>query len=207
MQKCISMSACGVQRKGVLEKVPASKSMDLIVLSGHLGAAYMGMHVLEREKVSFMGTDKQPDLSQYKAVLSSYLNPEIKPDTVSRLLEDEIYPGRGYFLTKGLGAAILQLTRDTGFGAKVYMQKIPISSQTFAMAEEINMDAMTAAMNGGDDYQLLFTVPILSLEAFRKEFQTFDIIGHLAQPEAGTVLVSPEGVEFPLRAQGWVEKD
>lgn len=200
---CISMSACGVQRKGVLEKVPASKSMDLIVLSGHLGAAYMGMHVLEREKVSFMGTDKQPDLSQYKAVLSSYLNPEIKPDTVSRLLEDEIYPGRGYFLTKGLGAAILQLTRDTGFGAKVYMQKIPISSQTFAMAEEINMDAMTAAMNGGDDYKFIFTVPIEKHDVIRRDFQDWDIIGHLAKPEVGAVLVTPEGAELDIKAQGY----
>ncbi|MBQ0025443.1 MAG: thiamine-phosphate kinase [Bacteroidales bacterium] len=200
---CISLCACGVQKRGILEKIPASKSMDLICLSGHLGAAYMGMHVLEREKVAFMGTEKQPDLSKYKAVLASYLNPEIKPDTISRFIEAEVYPGRGYFLTHGLGAAILQLTRDTGFGAKVYVEKIPISSQTFAMAEEINMDAVTAAMNGGDDYKFIFTVPIEKHDVIRKDFQDWDIIGHLAKPEVGAALVTPEGAELEIKAQGY----
>ena len=200
---CISMSACGVQKRSVLERKPQSKSMDLICLSGHLGAAYMGMHVLEREKTAFMGTDRQPDLSPYKAVLQSYLNPEIKPDVVSRFLEEDIIPGRGYFLTRGLGAAILQLTRDTGFGAKVYVEKLPISSQTFAMAEEINMDAVTAAMNGGDDYKFIFTVPIEKHDVIRRDFQDWDIIGHLAKPEVGAVLVTPEGAELTVKAQGY----
>lgn len=200
---CISLSACGVRKKSLLKKLPESKNMDLICLSGHLGAAYMGMHVLEREKVSFMGTDKQPDLGKYKAILSSYLNPEIKPDIIKRLTDADVYPSKGYFLTNGLGAAIIQLTRDSGFGAKVYVEKIPISSQTFAMADEINMDPVTAAMNGGDDYKFIFTVPIEKHEVIRRDFQDWDIIGHLAQREVGAALVTPEGAELTIKAQGY----
>lgn len=200
---CISMSATGIQKKSVVESIPDAKNMDLICLSGHLGAAFMGLHVLEREKIAFTSSDKQPDLEKYKPILASYLNPEIKPNTVSRFIDSGVIPSHGYFLTKGLGAAILQLSKDTGFGAKVYIEKIPISSQTFAMADEINMDAVTAAMNGGDDYKFIFTVPIEKHDIIRKDFQDYDIIGHLARPEVGSVLVTPEGAELSIKAQGY----
>lgn len=199
----VSLAACGLQKRTLLEKVPASKNMDLICLSGHVGAAYMGLHVLQREKVSFTGTGQQPDLSQYKAVLASYLSPEIKPGIVTRFIETGVLPSRGYFLTRGLGEAIIRLTRDTGLGAKVYLEKIPISSQTFAMAEEIGMDVVTAAMNGGDDYKFLFTVPIEKHDVIRKDFQDYEVIGHTARPETGPVLVTPEGAELPIHAQGY----
>ena len=196
----ISLSADGSQKKDVLDKLPEAKNRDLLCLSGHLGAAYMGLHVLEREKVAFTGSGRQPDLSQYKAVLASYLSPEIKPDVAGRFVEAGVLPARGYFLTRGLGDAVLRITHDTGLGAKVYLEKIPISSQTFAMAEEIDMDVVTAAMNGGDDYKFLFIVPIEKHEAFRKEFHDYEVIGHLARPEVGAVLVTPEGAELPIHA-------
>lgn len=199
----VSLSACGLQKRSLLEKVPASKNMDLICLSGHLGAAYMGLHVLEREKVAFTGTGDQPDLSPYKAVLASYLSPEIKAGFIQRFFETDTLPSRGYFLTRGLGEAVIRLTRDTGLGAKIYLEKIPISSQTFAMAEEIGMDVVTAAMNGGDDYKFLFTVPIEKHETVRRDFQDFEVIGHTARPEVGPVLVTPEGAELPIHAQGY----
>ena len=200
---CISLAAAGVQQHTVLDRRPAANNRDLLCLSGHLGAAYMGLHVLEREKVSFTGTGEQPDLSSYKAVLASYLSPEIKVEMLSRFVEADILPSRGYFLTRGLGEAVIRLTRDTGLGAKVYLEKIPISSQTFAMAEEIGMDVVTAAMNGGDDYKFLFVIPLAKHESFRKEFHDFEIIGHLAQPDVGPVLVTPEGAELPIHAQGY----
>ena len=199
----IGLAAGGVQKRTVLEKRPAVQSKDLLCLSGHLGASYMGLHVLEREKVAFTGTGQQPDLSPYKAVLASYLSPEIKPGLADRFIEADVLPARGYFLTHGLGEAVIRLTRDTGLGAKVYLEKIPISSQTFAMAEEIDMDVVTAAMNGGDDYKFLFVIPLDKHEAFRKEFHDFEIIGHLAQPDVGPVLVTPEGAEIPVHAQGY----
>ena len=200
---CISLAACGTQQADILAKVPETKSMDLLCLSGHVGAAYMGLHVLEREKVAFTGTGEQPDLSRYKAVLASYLSPEIKPDTVSRFIEAGINPSRGYFLTRGLGEAVIRLTRDTGLGAKVYLEKVPISSKTFEMAEEIDMDVVTAAMNGGDDYKFLFIIPIGQHEEFRKNFHDFEVIGHTARPDVGPVLVTPEGAEIPIHAQGY----
>ena len=200
---CISLAATGTQQKTVLAKRPTVKSMDLICLSGHVGAAYMGLHVLEREKVAFTGTGEQPDLSPYKAVLASYLSPEIKAGLLTRFVEADVLPSHGYFLTRGLGEAVIRLTRDTGLGAKIYLEKIPISSQTFAMAEEIDMDVVTAAMNGGDDYKFLFVIPLDKHEAFRKEFHDFEIIGHLAQPDVGPVLVTPEGAELPIHAQGY----
>ena len=199
----IGLAACGIQKRTVLEQIPNPKSMDLICLSGHVGAAYMGLHVLEREKVAFTGTGEQPDLSPYKAVLASYLSPEIKAGLVNRFIEADVLPSWGAFLTRGLGEAVIRLTRTTGLGAKIYLEKIPISSQTFAMAEEIDMDVVTAAMNGGDDYKFLFTVPIEKHDVIRKDFQDFEVIGHTARPDVGPVLVTPEGAELPIHAQGY----
>lgn len=199
----IALAACGVQKKGVIDKVPRTKNMDLICLSGHVGAAYMGLHVLEREKIAFTSSGEQPDLSKYKAVLGSYLSPEIKPGIIDRFVEADVLPSNGYFLTRGLGEAILRLSHDTGLGAKIYLEKIPISSQTFAMAEEIDMDAVTAAMNGGDDYKFIFTVPLGKHDVIRKDFQDFEVIGHMARPDVGAVLVTPEGAELPIHAQGF----
>ena len=200
---CISAAATGVQKPSVLEKLPSAANMDLICLSGRVGAAYMGMHVLEREKASFNRDGKQPDLGKYRHILASYLSPEIKPNTVSRFIDSKIFPSTGAFLTRGLGDAVLRLAAGTGFGAKIYLEKIPLSTETFDMAEELDMDPVTAAMNGGDDYQFLFTVPISQAESFRRDFQDYDIIGHLAQPEVGAVMVTPEGAEIPIRSQAF----
>ena len=118
----IGLAATGVQQRKVLDRRAVAKSRDLLCLSGHLGAAYMGLHVLEREKVAFTGTGEQPDLAPYKAVLASYLSPEIKPDMLARFLEAKVFPSRGYFLTRGLGEAVIRLTHDTGLGAKIYLE-------------------------------------------------------------------------------------
>lgn len=203
---CISLSAVGVQKEKIIASLPQSKNMDLICLTGDVGAAYMGLHVLEREKAAFIKSkekEMKPQMGKYKYILESYLSPQIKPEILERFFEEKIYPAKGYFVTKGLGSAILQLTQDTGFGAKVYLERLPISSRTFAMAEEINMDAITAAMNGGDDYKFIFTIPIEKHEEMLRDFQDYDIIGHLAQPEVGAALVTPEGAEIPIHAQGF----
>ena len=201
---CISISSSGVQKKGIIAKVPAPKNMDLICLTGNVGAAYMGLHVLQREKVSFIEeSSQQPDLSKYKHLLAAYLSPEINPSVVSRFLKEEIYPSAGYFLTRGLGAGVLDLVKDSGFGAKIYLDRIPVSSQSLEMAQEIEMDMVTAIINGGEDYKFIFTVPIEKHDVIRKEFQDYDVIGHLARPEVGAVLVTPEGAELTIRAQGY----
>lgn len=203
---CISLSTIGVQKEKVIASLPESKNMDLICLTGDVGAAYMGLHFFEREKVAFLKSQEKEMTTQagkYKHILESYLSPQIKPDILDRFFDDKIFPAKGYFVSKGLGSAILQLTQDTGYGAKVYLERIPISSRTFAMAEEINMDPITAAMNGGDDYKFIFTIPIEKHEEMLRDFQDYDIIGHLAQPEVGAAMVTPEGAEIPIRAQGF----
>ena len=183
----------------------AAKSKDLICVSGSLGAAFLGLQVLENGAKTFHSTGTQPDMSKYKMLVGDYLRPELDASIVTKLEDSEIYPSYGYFVTRGLADAVKRLTRDSGLGAKIYADKIPFEGNSFALGKELDMDPVSAAMNGGDDNRLLFVVPILHLEKFRRDFQTFDIIGHMALPEAGEVLVTPEGVEFPLKAQGWPE--
>ena len=191
---CISMSATGSHSRLSSVRRPKAQSKDLICVSGRLGAAYLGQQVLEH---------RSDQLERYKMMLAEYLKPELSPQTVANLEDGGIYPSHGYFVTKGLSDAILRLCRDSGLGAKIYADKIPFEAGSFALGKDLDIDPVSAAMNGGDDYKLLFTIPILELEKFRKDFQTFDIIGHLAQSEVGAVLVTPEGLEFPLSAQGW----
>ena len=203
----LSMCATGETSLLTEKRRMAAKSMDLICVSGSLGAAYLGLQVLERGAKQFQDNGQQPDMAQYKMLVGSYLRPELESGVVERLEDAEIYPSYGYFVTRGLSDALKRLTRDSGLGAKVYADKIPFEGNSFALGKELDMDPLSAAMNGGDDNRLLFTIPILHLEKFRREFQTFDVIGHLAQAEVGAVLVTPEGLEFPVKAQGWPEKD
>ena len=202
----ISMSASGETQSLTQKRRMAAKSKDLICVSGALGAAFLGLQVLERGAKEFAEKGTQPDMSQYKMLVGDYLRPELDASLVSRLEDVEIYPSYGYFVTRGLSDALKRLSRDSGLGVKVYADKIPFEGGSFQLGKELDLDPVSAAMNGGDDNKILFTVPILHLEKFRREFQTFDIIGHLAQSQAGTVLVTPEGVEFPVKAQGWPEE-
>ena len=203
----LSLSATGETSLLTEKRRMAAKSKDLICVSGALGAAFLGFQVLERGAKSFQESGVQPDMGQYRMLVGSYLRPELEASVVDRLEDIEIYPSYGYFVTRGLSDALKRLTRDSGLGAKVYADKIPFEGNSFALGKELDMDPVSAAMNGGDDNRLLFVVPILHLEKFRREFQTFDIIGHLAQASAGCTLVTPEGVEFPVKAQGWAEND
>ena len=199
----ISMAATGETSLLTDKRRMAAKSKDLLCISGSLGAAYLGLQVLEKGRKDFEKTGRQPDMAPWRMLVGDYLRPELDSGVVSKLEDSEIYPSYGYFVTRGLSDALKRLTRDSGLGAKVYADRIPFEGNTFQLGKELNIDPVSAAMNGGDDYRILFTVPILHLEKFRRDFQTFDIIGHLAQPEVGAVLVTPEGVEFPVKAQGW----
>ena len=200
----ISVSATGECFELDMKRRSIAHSKDLICVSGPLGAAYLGQALLESEKKYYEnGEIKTEQLEKYKMLLAAYLKPELNPSVVDHLVEVGIYPSFGYVVSKGLADAVLRLTRDSGFGAKIYAEKIPFEGNSFALGSELNIDPISAAMNGGDDYRLLFTIPILKLDKFRADFQTFDIIGHLAQSEVGAVLLTPEGVELPLKAQGW----
>lgn len=202
----VCVSATGEEFKLTKGRTVKARSKDLVCVSGSLGAAYLGQQVLEREKRSFEKTSDdslQPDLEKYKMLVGSYLKPEIPASVVTHLEDSGIYPSHGYLVSHGLSDALKRLVRDSGLGVKVYADKIPFEGNSFAFGREVDIDPVSAAMNGGDDFRLLFTIPILSAEKFRREFQTFDIIGHLALPEVGAVLVTPDGVELPVKAQGW----
>lgn len=202
----VSVSSVGETTQLMAKRRPAAKSMDLICVSDNLGAAYLGFQILEREKRKFQESGDahaQPDLDAYKNLVGSYLRPQINPQILKSMEDAEIIPSHGYLVTRGLADAVKRLVRDSGLGAKVYVDKLPFAGKTFDLGKELNVDPISAALNGGEDYRLLFTIPIGKHDKFRHDFQTFDIIGHLAKPEVGAVVVTPDGVELPMKAQGW----
>ena len=199
----VCVSAAGETPSVTEKRRPKPQSKDLICVSGNLGGAFFGLQVLEREMRRFEEDKVHPDLEKYRMMVASYLKPEIAPAVPEQLEEADLLPSCGCLVTGGLADAVKRIARTTGLGAKVYADKIPFEGNSFELGREMDIDPVSAAMNGGEDYRLLFTIPILKMEKFRRDFQTFDIIGHLAQGEVGTVLVSPDGVEFPLKAQGW----
>ena len=232
----VSVSAVGLTDLLTERRRPAPKSKDLLCVSGNLGAAYLGLRLLEAEKKIFDasgapsaapgvasdaltgGTASAAPgvasaapaggasrLETYRMIVGAYLKPELPAGVVGNLEEAEIYPTAGCLITHGLADAVKRLCQETGLGAKIYADRIPFEGNSFQLGRELDVDPIAAAMNGGDDFKLLFAVPILQLEKFRRDFQTFDIIGHLADPSVGQTLVLPEGAELPLRAPGWPE--
>lgn len=202
----ISIVISGITSSEVAENRKSASSKDLICISGNVGASFLGMSLLEQEKKKFEKAGEltgQPDLEKYKMLVASYLKPEIDPDIVSQLGDSGIIPPYGYLVNRGLADAARRLNRDSGLGVKLYTDKIPFEGNSFEVGKKLNIDPVSAALKGGDDYRLMFVIPISAYETFRHDFQTFSIIGHLAQPEVGTVLVTPEGVELPVHAQGW----
>ncbi len=207
---CIQVAANGEKSKLTASRRSMAKSKDLICISGNVGGAFFGLQLLEKEKKNFEknGVDESSKiLEKHKMMVGSYLMPELNPNIVSNLEKDNIIPSYGYLVTRGLADAVKRLSRDSGLGAKIYTDKIPFEGNSFTLGKELDIDPISAAMNGGEDYKLLFVIPILELEKFRRDFQTFEIIGHLAQTDVGAVLVTPEGVELPLRSQGWREEE
>ena len=202
----VSVTGTGETSLLMAKRRPAAKSMDLICVSDNLGAAFMGFQILEREKRNFekSGDAKaQPKLDEYKHLIGAYLKPQINPQTIKQMEDAEIMPSFGYLVNRGLADAVRRLVRDSGMGAKIYVDKLPFAGKTFELGKELDIDPMSAALNGGEDYRMLFTIPIGKHDKFRHDFQTFDIIGHLAKPEVGAALVTPDGVEIPMKAQGW----
>lgn len=202
----ISIVISGITSPEVAENRKSASSKDLICISGNVGASFLGMSLLEQEKKKFEEAGEltgQPDLEKYKMLVASYLKPEIDPDIVSQLGDSGIIPPYGYLVNRGLADAARRLNRDSGLGVKLYTDKIPFEGNSFEAGKKLNIDPVSAALKGGDDYRLMFVIPMSAYETFRHDFQTFSIIGHLAQPEVGTVLVTHEGVELPVHAQGW----
>ncbi len=199
----ISLSSMGKQERKIFVQRTKPKASDLLCISGSLGAAYMGLHVLEREKALFEKEKIQPNLERYRALLQSYLNPHIERELIDSLYGSQLMPTAGQFLINGLADAVKNLCHKNQLGAKIFLDKIPIGSHISEMAKEIGIDPLTSILNGGDDYKFLFTIPLEKHQELKKEIPQIDIIGHLNNLESGTLLITPDGAELPLKAQAW----
>ncbi|MDR3132590.1 MAG: thiamine-phosphate kinase [Prevotellaceae bacterium] len=181
------------------------KQADLLCLTGDLGAAYMGLQLLEREKRVFDGNPrKQPQLEGYNYILQRHLKPEARKDIIELLAQHHILPTSMIDVSDGLASDALHLCKQSNCGVRIYLERLPIASETFRLADEIHIDAVTAALHGGDDYELLFTVPVALYDTIRKELPSVDIIGHLCPPSEGACLLTPDNQAIALTAQGWV---
>ena len=201
----ISITCMGVVEKGKAVKRSGAKVNDLICVTGDLGAAYMGLQLLMRENKIFQETgdnDFQPDFAGKEYIIERQLKPEACVDTVKFLREHNVVPTSMIDVSDGLSSELLHICKESGVGCAVYENKIPIDYQTASMAEEFNMNLTTVAMNGGEDYELLFTVPLAEYEKV-KDLEGIHVIGHITDASEGQLLVTRDGQTFTLKAQGW----
>lgn len=200
----ISVTCIGDAPRGTAVKRSGAKPTDIICVSGDLGAAYMGLQLLEREKVASAGrADFVPDFAGKEYIVERQLKPEARRDVVEALAKAGIVPTAMMDISDGLSSELMHICKQSGVGCRVYEDRIPIDYQTALMAEELNMNLVTAALNGGEDYELLFTVP---LSAHDKMAQIPGVreIGYITDADKGCALVGRDGQsEIPLKAQGW----
>ena len=180
-----------------------AKPNDLLIVTGDLGGAYMGLQVLEREKEVYkVNPNSQPDLEPYTYIVERQLKPEARQDIVKLLKELEVKPSSMIDISDGLSSEILHLCKASGVGCDLYENKIPLDPVVISTCEEFNIDSTTVALNGGEDYELLFTI---SQDDFPKikANPNFTVIGFMKEAEAGAHLVTRAESRIPLKAQGW----
>ena len=215
----ISITCVGEARKEDIVYRNGARDTDLICVSGDLGAAYMGLQLLEREKSVYYSQveeakrkgDKraleelahfQPDFSGKEYLLQRQLQAEARGDIIQRLREAGIRPTAMMDVSDGLSSELMHICKQSGVGCRIFEKQLPIDYQTAVMAEEMNMNVTTCALNGGEDYELVFTVPIGD-HAKIEQLDDVKLIGHITDQKFGHVLVSRDGQEFELKAQGW----
>lgn len=215
----ISITCIGEARKEDIVYRNGAKDTDLICVTGDLGAAYMGLQLLEREKsVYYQQVDEarkkndkraleelkgfQPDFAGKEYLLQRQLQTEARGDIIARFRELNIRPTAMTDISDGLSSELMHICKQSNCGCRIYEKNIPIDYQTAVMAEELNMNVTTCALNGGEDYELLFTVPIGDHEKIQ-QMDNVKLIGHITRPELGQMLVTRDNQEFELKAQGW----
>ena len=199
----ISITCIGEADKDKVVYRNGAHDTDLICVSGDLGAAYMGLQLMEREKAVFQGEkDVQPDFAGKEYLLERFLKPEARRDIIEELAKAGIKPTAMMDVSDGLSSELMHICSQSNAGCRVYEERIPIDYQTAVMAEEFNMNLSTCALNGGEDYELLFTVPLTDHEKV-SQIKDVKIIGHITKPEMGCALVTRDGNEMELKAQGW----
>ena len=210
----ISITCIGEARKEDIVYRNGAHETDLICVSGDLGAAYMGLQLLEREKAVYYQMvdeakkngkavpDFQPDFAGKEYLLQRQLKTEARGDIINKLREAGIRPTAMMDISDGLSSELMHICKQSGVGCRIFEKQIPIDYQTAVMAEELNMNVTTCALNGGEDYELLFTVPIGDHEKIQ-DLEDVKLIGHITKPELGHILVTRDSQEFELKAQGW----
>ena len=199
----LSVTAIGTAEKERIAKRDGAKPNDLICVTGDFGASYMGLQLLERERKLFKTNQAiQPDLSGYEYVIGRQLKPEFPSETLVNLRQNNIQPSSMIDVSDGLASDLLHICKLSDTGCRIYSDKIPVDQETCRLAEEFSIDPLTAALNGGEDNELLFTVP---LEMFKKIklISGVKVIGHMTAPEDGKLLVAEDGSVIGLSAQGW----
>lgn len=204
----ISITCIGEAQAEEIVYRSGAKDTDLICVSGNLGAAYMGLQLMEREKRIFESqksnpeTAAQPDFSGREYLIERLLKPEARRDIIQRLHEAGIRPTSMMDISDGLSSEAMHICKQSHTGCRIYEERIPIDYQTAVTAEEFNMNVYTAALNGGEDYELLFIVPLTDHEKV-EQLDDIKVIGHITRPELGAKLITRDGNEFDLKAQGW----
>jgi thiamine-monophosphate kinase len=210
----ISITCIGEARKEDIVYRNGAKETDLICVSGDLGAAYMGLQLLEREKsVYYQMVDEakkngkpvpdfQPDFAGKEYLLQRQLKTEARGDIIQRLREAGIRPTAMMDISDGLSSELMHICKQSKVGCRIFEKQIPIDYQTAVMAEELNMNVTTCALNGGEDYELLFTVPIGDHEKIQ-DMDDIKLIGHITNQSLGHILITRDDQEFELKAQGW----
>ena len=199
----ISVTCIGEASEKDIVRRDGAHDTDLVCVSGDLGAAYMGLQLLERERVASAGMkDFQPDFAGKEYILERQLKPEARRDVIEELRSLGIHPTAMLDVSDGLSSELLHICKQSNVGCRIYEERIPIDYQTATMAEELNMNLVTAAMNGGEDYELLFTVPLTDLSKVEL-MKTARLIGRITKPELGAYLVTRDEAELEIKAQGW----
>ena len=206
----LSLTCLGEAEEGRIVYRSGAKDTDLICVSGDLGAAYMGLQVLEREKAVYEQQVRehktqvpfQPDFAGKEYLLERQLKPQARRDIIELLQRADILPTSMIDVSDGLSSELLHICKQSHVGCQVYEERIPLDYQTASMAEHFNMNVSTCALNGGDDYELLFTVSLSDYEKV-KDIPQIRIVGRIQKEEFGCQLVTRDGNEFELKAQGW----
>lgn len=198
----ISVTAIGEAKKEDIAYRSAAKKNDIVCVTGNLGAAYMGLQLLEREKEIFSKAGGQPQLDGYDYILERQLKPEARKEVIELLAELGVKPTSMIDISDGLSSEILHICNKSDVGCKIFQDKIPIDENTEQMAKELRLEPLLAALNGGEDYELLFTIDIQDLDKI-KDQPTIHTIGHIADKEHGAVMITNAGDTIALEAQGW----
>lgn len=201
----IGITAVGIVEKGHLIKRNGARANDLICVTGDFGASYMGLQLLERERKLFEKEKiSQPDLAGFEYVIGRQLKPEFPVSALMELRKADIKPTSMIDVSDGLASDLIHICKLSDTGCRIFAGKIPVDYETSRLAEEFNIDPIIPALNGGEDYELLFTIPLEYFEMI-KSIETIKVIGHMTSSGSGNILVSEGGSEIELSAQGWMK--